>query len=91
MIAIPKVVGLLSSLNTAFQCDLHLGAIGEISCWNSVLLLDLGENDWKLVDQIVLLVLFAENSRHLLLQIADDVCMGLRERQGTYQIQQYQL
>lgn len=58
-------------------CDLHLGAVGEIASWNSVLLLNLGENYRKLVDQIVFLAFFAKNSWHLLLQVADNVCMSL--------------
>lgn len=59
------------------MCDLHLGAVGEVTSWDSVLLLDLGENYRKLVDQIVLLAFFAKNGWHLLLQIADNVCMSL--------------
>lgn len=42
-----------------------------------MLLLDLGENHGKLVNQIVLLAFFAKNCGHLLLQIADDVGMSL--------------
>lgn len=57
--------------------DLHLGAVGEVASWDSVLLLDLGENHRKLVNQIVLLAFFAKNCRHLLLQIADNVGMSL--------------
>lgn len=58
--------------------DLHLGAVREVASWDSMLLLDLVENDRKLVNQIVLLAVSAENCRHLLLQITDDVGMRLR-------------
>lgn len=40
-------------------------------------MLDLGENYRKLVDQIVLLAFFAKNGWHLLLQVANNVCMSL--------------
>ncbi len=57
--------------------DLHLGAVGEVPRWDSMLLLDLVENHRKLVNQIVLFAFFAKNCWHLLLQIADYVCMSL--------------
>lgn len=57
--------------------DLHLSAVREVASWDSMLLLDLGENDRKLINQIVLLAFFAENCWHLLLQIADNVGMRL--------------
>lgn len=57
--------------------DLHLGAVREVASWDSVLLLDLGENHRKLVNQIVLLAFFAKNCWHLLLQIADNVGVSL--------------
>lgn len=56
---------------------LHLGAVREVTSWDSMLLLDLGENHRKLVNQIVLLAFFAKNCWHLLLQIADNVGMSL--------------
>lgn len=57
--------------------NLHLGAVREVASWDSMLLLDLGENYRKLVNQIVLLAFFAKNCRHLLLQVADNVGMSL--------------
>lgn len=57
--------------------DLHLGAVREVTSWDLMLLLDLGENNRKLVDQIVLLAFFAKNGWHLLLQVADNVGMSL--------------
>lgn len=49
-----------------------------------MLLLDLGENYRKLVNQIVLLAFFAKNGRHLLLKIADNVCVSLgRDQRDT--------
>lgn len=42
-----------------------------------MLLLDLGENDRKLIDQIVLFAFLAKNCWHLLLQVANNVCMSL--------------
>ena len=63
--------------------DLHLGAVGEVSCWDSMLLLDFGINHRKLVNQIVLLAFFAKNCRHLLLQIADNVGMSLRGKESS--------
>lgn len=42
-----------------------------------MLLLDLGENHRKLINQIVLLAFFAKDCWHLLLEIADDVGMSL--------------
>lgn len=65
---------------------LHLCAVGEVSSWDSMLLLDLGENHRKLVDQVVLLAFFAENGWHLLLQIADDVCMSLSREKSRHKI-----
>lgn len=58
--------------------DLHLGAVREVTSWDSMLLLDHGENHRKLVNQIVLLAFFAKNCRHLLLQMADNVSVSLR-------------
>lgn len=60
------------------RLDLHLGAVGEVTDRDLMLLLDLGENYRKLVDQIVLLTFFAKDGWHLLLQIADNVRMSLR-------------
>ncbi len=57
--------------------NLHLGAVREVTSWYSMLLLDLVENDRKLVNQIVLLAFFAKDCWHLLLQIADNVGMSL--------------
>lgn len=57
--------------------DLHLGAVGEVTSWNLMSLLDLGENYRKLIDQIVLLAFFAKNGWHLLLQVADNVSVSL--------------
>lgn len=57
--------------------DLHLGAVREVTSWDSMLLLDFGENHRKLVNQIMLFVFFAKNCGHLLLQIADYVDMSL--------------
>lgn len=65
--------------------NLHLCAVGEITSWDSMLPLDLGENYRKLVDQIVFLGCFAKNGWHLLLQVADNVCMSL----GSGQRQQW--
>lgn len=62
--------------------DLHLGAVRKVASWNSMLLLDLGENHWKLVNQIMLFAFFAKDCRHLLFQIADNVCMSL---EGLYE------
>lgn len=63
--------------------NLHLGTVREVTGWDSVLLLDLGEDHRKLVDQVMLLGFFAEDGWHLLLQIADDVCVSLgKERQS---------
>lgn len=47
-----------------------------------MLQLDLRENNWQLVDQILLFIVLSEDRRHLLLQIADDVGMdlGLRKK-----------
>lgn len=57
--------------------DLHLGAVREVSSWDVMLLLYLGENDRKLVDQIVFLAFFAKNGWHLLLQVADNMSVSL--------------
>lgn len=57
--------------------DLHLCAIGEIASWDTMLLLNLVKNHGKLVDQIMLLAFSTKNGWHLLLQIADNVCMSL--------------
>lgn len=43
-----------------------------------MLQLDFGENNWQLVDQILLLVVLSEDGRHLLLQVADNVGMDLQ-------------
>lgn len=42
-----------------------------------MLLLNLVKNHGKLVDQIMLLAFSTKNGWHLLLQIADNVCMSL--------------
>lgn len=63
--------------------DLHLGAVGEVAGWDSMLLLDFGINHGKLVNQIVLLAFFAKNCGHLLLQIADNVGMSLRGKASS--------
>lgn len=56
---------------------LHLGAVREVTRWDPMLLLYLGENHRKLINQVVLLAFFAKNCRHLLLQVADNVGVGL--------------
>lgn len=65
------------SENKQTQTNLHLGTIWEVSSRNVLLQLDLGENNWQLVDQILLFIVLSEDRRHLLLQIADDVGMDL--------------
>lgn len=57
--------------------DLHLGTVRKISRGNVVLQLDLGEDDWQLVDQILFLIVLPEDRRHLLLQVTDYVSMNL--------------
>lgn len=44
-----------------------------------MLQLDLGKDDGQLEDKLLLLVLLSKHGRHLLLQVADDVCVDLRE------------
>lgn len=58
---------------------LHVGAIREVTRWDVMLLLDLFENDRKLVDKIVLLAFLAKNGWHLLLQVAHYVSVSLGE------------
>ena len=62
--------------------NLHLGTVWEVSSRDVVLQLDLGENNWQLVDQILLFIVFSEDGGHLLLQVADDVGMDLGERRA---------
>lgn len=59
------------------ETNLHLSAVWEVSSRNVVLQLDFGENNWQLVDQILLFIILSEDRGHLLLQIADDVGMDL--------------
>lgn len=67
--------------------DLHLGAVREVTSRDSMLLLDLGENYWKLVNQIVFLAFFAKKGWHLLLKIADNVCVSLGREQSPNETQ----
>lgn len=64
------------------QTNLHLSTIWEVSSRNVVLQLDFRENNWQLVDQILLFIVFSEDRRHLLFQIADDVGMDLGFRKA---------
>lgn len=59
------------------ETNLHLSAVWEVSSRNVVLQLDFGENNWQLVDQILLFIILSEDRGHLLLQIADDVGVDL--------------
>lgn len=59
------------------ETNLHLSAVWEVSSRDVVLQLDFGENNWQLVDQILLFIILSEDRGHLLLQIADDVGMDL--------------
>lgn len=59
------------------ETNLHLSAVWEVSSRNVVLQLDFGENNWQLVDQMLLFIVLSEDRGHLLLQIADDVGMDL--------------
>lgn len=43
-----------------------------------MLQLDFGENNWQLVDQILLFIVLPEDGRHLLLQVADNVGVDLQ-------------
>lgn len=58
---------------------LHLLAVGKVARRDVVLQLDLGEDDGQLEDQLLLLVLLPKHGGHLLLQVADDVRVDLRE------------
>lgn len=49
-----------------------------------MLQLDFRENNWQLVDQILLFIVLSEDRWHLLFQIADDVGMDL-QRTDSYQ------
>lgn len=64
------------------ETNLHLSAVWEVSSRNVVLQLDFGENNWQLVDQMLLFIILSEDRGHLLLQIADDVGMDLGEGGG---------
>lgn len=57
--------------------DLHLGTVRKVTSWYSLLLLNLGEDERKLIDQVLLLALLAEKCGHLLLEMVNDMCMGL--------------
>lgn len=59
------------------KTNLHLSTIWEVSSRNVVLQLDFRENNWQLVDQILLFIVFSENRGHLLFQVADDVSVDL--------------
>lgn len=43
-----------------------------------MLQLDFGENNWQLVDQILLFIILPEDGWHLLLQVADNVGVDLQ-------------
>lgn len=64
------------------ETNLHLSAVWEVSSRNVVLQLDFGEDNWQLVDQMLLFIILSEDRGHLLLQIADDVGMDLGEGGG---------
>lgn len=68
-------------LNFKSLCDLHLGAVREVTSWNLMLLLDLGEDCRELVDKIVPLVFFTKKCWHFLLQITDNMCVSLEKEQ----------
>lgn len=59
------------------KTNLHLSTVWEVSSRNVVLQLDFRENNWQLVDQILLFIILSKHRRHLLFQIADDVGMDL--------------
>lgn len=56
-----------SSKEQKAQTNLHLSTVWEVSRGYVVLQLDFGENNWQLVDQILLFIVFPEDRGHLLL------------------------